>query len=75
MGSLPLFIVDLQSAKRRLRKMFEMPAYCGSRPGYDGVVQRCRERAVSLPKPVRRYQIRTGGCKDEWRDEGRLDEG
>ena len=44
------FILELQAARKRLRKTFELPDGCRSHLEYNGVVQSCEERPVSLPR-------------------------
>ena len=54
MQAYEIFILESQAARKRLRKIFELPDGCRSHLEHNGVVQRCEERPVSLPRPWKR---------------------
>lgn len=54
MQAYEIFILELQAARKRLRKTFELPDGCRSHLEHNGVVQSCEERPVSLPRPWKR---------------------
>jgi hypothetical protein len=58
MQSLPIFIVELQTAKRELLKNFELPDDFGSHRNATQGAQGCEEQPICNPKPWGRYQIR-----------------
>jgi hypothetical protein len=49
MQAYEIFILELQAARKRPRKTFELPDGCRSHLEHNGVVQSCEERPVSLP--------------------------
>jgi len=54
MQSLPLFIVESQTAKRRLLKIFELPDDCRSHLERNGWAQGSEERPISPPRRLQR---------------------
>src|SRR5215471_16151921 len=54
MQAYEIFILELQAARKRLRKTFELPDGCRSDLEHNGVVQSCEERPISLPRPWKR---------------------
>jgi hypothetical protein len=58
MQSLPIFIVELQTAKRELLKNCELPDDSGSHRTATQGPQGCEEQPIFNPKLRGRYQIR-----------------
>ena len=54
MQAYEIFILELQAARKRLRKTFELPDGCRSHLEHNGVVQSCEERPVSLRRTWKR---------------------
>jgi len=54
MQAYEIFILELQAARKRLRKTFELPDGCRSHLEHNGVVQSWEERPVSLARPWKR---------------------
>ena len=54
MQAYEIFILELQAARKRLRKTFELPDGCRSHLEHNEVVQSCKERPVSFPRPWKR---------------------
>jgi hypothetical protein len=54
MHAYEILILELQAARKRLRKTFELPDGCRSHLEHDGVVQSCEEWPVSLPRAWKR---------------------
>ena len=54
MQAYEIFILELQAARKRLRKIFELPDGCRSHLEHNGVVQSWEERPVSLARPWKR---------------------
>jgi hypothetical protein len=60
MQSLSIFIVESQTAKRRLLKIFDLLDACRSQLEPNGVAYACGDQPVSRAGRPERYQSRTG---------------